>query len=472
MWKILLCIILVFISCNSEEYIENNTAGQSLYDNENLVYDHYRNSLNEASTVGNKQIFNQQTVDSSGITCTDSCVSSPLHIAIVPMSFGHPDVLSEINNTIALVRASKPSENYTINVIHGEQNIMRDLLSLNPDIIVGPFGTQDIPILQRQLRDAGLNIPVISLDTRSTKNVSRIITMRDRDTEIAAKKDTIHNLGYKVEDDISSIMEVLKKKNYKHYAMFAPNNEIGASSYETFSKYAKKNKQEISRVEFYETDNPDIAKYVNRLKNAIKQTYYENVANGKFQEDNHTFANKIVSRKGDTVILKNGARYYKRTKTLDAIIIDASVKDFPKILDLINQDQAFDNILLVASPRTADAIIEMLNNPNYAPIDKPILFPSNFGVYRAYYEVYKNTFNSAPTRLSTTVYETIRYILDIHERSSIKEGLDTKALPVFTGLNGTIVINQNAKTTSRFVNVSRLQNGRVEEIVDSYKKLQ
>jgi hypothetical protein len=453
MWKILLCIILVFISCNSEEYIENNTAGQSLYDNENLVYDHYRNSLNEASKVDNKQIFNQQPVDSSGITCTDSCVSSPLRIAIVPMSFGHPDVLSEINNTIALVRASKPSENYTINVINGEQNIMRDLLSLNPDIVVGPFGTQDIPILQKQLKEAGLNIPIISLATRGIN------------------KDNIHNLGYKVEDDISSIMEILKKKNYKHYAMFAPNNDIGASSYETFTKYAKKNKQEISRVEFYETDNPDIEKYINRLKNAIKQTYYENVANGKFQEDNHTFANKIVSRKGDTVILKNGARYYKRTKTLDAIIIDASVKDFPKILDLINQDRAFDNVLLVASPRTADAIIEMLNSPNYTPIDKPILFPSNFGVYRAYYEVYKNTFNSAPTRLSTTIYETIRYILDIHERSTIKDGLNTKALPVFTGLNGTIVVNQNAKTVSRFVNVSRLQNGRVEEIVDSYKQL-
>jgi hypothetical protein len=470
MWKILLCIILVFVSCNSEEYIETNTAGQSLYDNENLVYDNYRHSLNETSKIDHTQTVKQQPTDSTSITCKESCVSSPLRIVIVPMSFSHQDVLSEINNTIALVRASKPSENYTINVINGEQNIMRDLLSLNPDIIVGPFGTQDIPILQKQLKEAGLNIPVISLATRGTKNVSRIISVGDQDTEMSTRKDTIHNLGYKVEDDVASIMDALKKKSYKHYTMFAPNNDIGASSYETFTKYAKKNKQEISRVEFYETDNTDITKYINRLKNAINQTYYENVANGKFQEDNHTFANKIASKKEDTVILKNGTKYHKKTKTMDAIIIDASVKDFPIILDLINQDRAFDNVLLVASPRTTDAIIEMLNSPNNHSIEKPILFPSNFGVYRAYYEVYKNTFNKAPTRLSTTVYETVRYILDIHERSSIKDGLDTKALPVFTGLNGTIVVNQSAKTVSRFVNVSRLQNGRVEEIVDSYKQ--
>ena len=466
MQKFLLCIIFILVGCYDGKTLDS-TVGQSLYENENLVYDTYR--FNDTSKGANIKTID--AVIDDNVSCVKSCMKSSLRIAIVLMNFDNPSITKEINNTLALIKASKISDNYVVKVIHGT-DIVQQLTLIKPDIIVGPFKKIDLSLLKTQLHKARLDIPIISLIVRKNTKRKRYVNALNSYNGMHTKlRHPMYNLSYNVEDDMASMMKVLQKRNYQNYIMFAPNNDVGAHIYELFVKQAKKNKQMISMVEFYDTSRNDMTKHINRLKRAIHQEYYENIKNGKIHKNIHSFTKQIQNTKNDIVTLKNGNKYRKKIKTTDAIIIDASPEDFIKIFNIINKDKAFSGITLVGSSRIADAIISALNNDIHLPSETSIIFPSNIAVYRTYYEIYKNTFNIAPTRLSTTVYEAIRYILDVHSKSDIKDGLDVGVLPIFAGLNGTMMVNYKKGTTVRFVNISILENGRVKEIINTYKEL-
>ncbi len=459
-------VTFVCFGCASEKYLID-VAGQTMHDNEALIYDNYRH------TVLNKKIINEDlainSVDNNSNFCVESCIIRPLRIAIMPMGYSNKFLLDEIKNTIALLSLSIPPKDYVTKVF-SDENIVQDILSYNPDIIVGPFQQSDVIDLKKQLISNDINTTIISLVN------GKQVYKKYQNRLFANGGIQIHNMGYSANDDISSIMRYLSTKNYKRYAMLASNDEIGAGLYKTFARQAEANKQTISRVEFYDTSEGNINRHINRLKSAIVQTYYKNIETGEVQEDDYSFAKKITETltddKGNKIAVvekgKKTIKYYQKERSLHAIIIDANATNLPIILENISQNDAFKDILLVASPRTVDALIETYDDgQRYASLNNIIALPSHFSVYSAYYAAFKDAFQTSPTRISTTLYDTLTYIVQLHAKSNVLSGYRPKHLPVFVGVNGTMkAITPSAQ---RFVNVSIMNHGVIEESVDSYK---
>lgn len=465
MYRLLLVIVLAFTSCANEEYVKD-VAGQTLHDNENLLYDNYRYAVfNKGRNV------TEIKWDETGIekkACTDSCVSRPLHIGVMPMGFSRPEVLAEIKNTVALVQTTQPAHICTIQILDSK-NPQQELIAFSPDVIVGPFLETDLRELERYISETALEkTPAVIALTKHGKNKSRHFLFTSHDA-LSQQDSVIYQMGYNAESDISSLMNTLSKHKYQNFAMFAMHDDIGASLYKDFSKIANENKQDVSRVEFYESDLTDIEKYLSRLKKAVKQTYYQHETTGKIKEDTHSFTKDIKMKEGDTVVLKNDARYAIKYRILDAIILDVDRSHILTLLEAIANDETLKNIVLVATPRTVDAIVNTAGDARYANIPNTILFPAHYGLYSAYHNVYKNTFGKAPTRVSSTLYEILLYTIKNQERYDIKEGFDPSVIPVYVGLNGTLVVDKNG--TTRYVNVSKMERGRISEIVDTYKTL-
>jgi hypothetical protein len=462
MYKFFLIVILAFTACASEEYI-TDVAGQTLHDNENLLYDNYRyavfNKKQGSSAMGS------DLMEVGDVACVDSCITRPLRIAVIPMSFSYPEILTEIKNTVALVQASHSLQNYNIKVLDST-NLSQELLAYSPDIIIGPFTDSDLKALQQHMQETNTSVPVIALTKgKHIRQSSQMLSVIDATDDRGHK--FIYQMGYNAQDDIQSIMGALKTEGYQNFAMFATNDDIGASLYKDFNKIANVNKQDILRVEFYEVDLVDIDKYIARLRKSVKQTYYEHAVTGKVREDTHSFTKHIASKDGNIVTLENKQKYYKKYRILDAIIIDVDSNQISTVLERISQDETLKNITLITSPRSVDAIISTIGDVQYSAIENTILFPSHFALYSAYYNVYRNTFNQKPTRISSTLYEALMYTVKSNEKHDIKEGFKLETIPVFVGLNGTIVLNK--ETVHRFVNISKMQRGEVTEVVDTYK---
>ncbi len=461
MYKFFLVVILAFTACASEEYI-TDVAGQTLHDNENLLYDNYRYAVfNKKKTGMPSEDMQSETVDDA--LCIESCVTRPLRVAVIPMSFSHADILTEIKNTVALVQASHFLQNYNIKVLDSS-NISQELLSYSPDIIIGPFTDSDLKALQKHMSETETSVPVVSLT--KGKHIHQSSPMFSVADATHSSREWIYQIGYNAQDDIQSIMDNLKNDGYQNFAMFAMNDDVGASLYKDFNKTAQNNKQDILRVEFYESDLVDINKYIARLKKTIRQPYYEHTVTGRIEEDTHSFTKHIISKADNIVTLNNKQQYYKKYRTLDAIILDAGSGQLYNILERISQDDELKSIPLIATPRSSDAIIATMTDEKYSAIENTILFPSHFTLYNAYYNVYRNTFNQRPTRISSTLYEALMYTVKSNEKHDIRKGFKLTTIPVFVGLNGTLVLNKEA--VRRFVNISKMQRGEITE-VDTYK---
>jgi hypothetical protein len=301
--------------------------------------------------------------------------------------------------------------------------------------------------VQKQVSSSHTKTPIVSL---ASKNISG---------------DGLYNFGYRAEVGIGSIMSFAKSRGYKNIVMFSSNNEIGGSTYKMFASVAKTNKQEIPIVEFYEANSDEFTKYISRLKSATIQTYYQNINSGKIQKDDFNFTKDITSTEDNIVTHSSGERFHKKYKKVDAIIIDASAKDFQKVYNVIASEEVFKDIPLIGSPRIVDGIIEMLllGGGKY---EKEIIFPSNFEKYRDYYEVYKNTFNQTPTRFSATIYETIQYLLSAHQIKAIDNinGIAMNKGVILDGVNGKMIPEKDGRTIRRIIDVYSFQNGDVNMV--------
>lgn len=465
MFNILLLSLMLLISCGRTE--NQRSSMESL----NYISKKEISASQKLSDSKDKEVFldyaSKQEIEP---LCIKSCTSRPLRIAITPISYSYPEVIKEIQNTLSLIyKSGKVVHN--INIIEND-DFENKLSMFKPDIIVGPFNEVDMPILKKHLKNMNLEIPVISLATRNfntnIKNnpVKNTVSIFDE-----TKNSPVYNMGYRVEDEITVLMEFLKSKDYHQYIMLAPNNDLGANTYDLFKKYAKKNGNQISQVEFYEENDESIAKHLERLSHAIKQTYYKNVKTGKAQEDIYSFTKDIVATEGDVVIMKNGSKFYKRYQYVEGIIIDASSKNLKAILDFIYKDPLYRNITIILSPRTVNGIIDILQNDasTASQIGEFIVMPTQFATYRPYYELYKNEFNLSPTRLSTTLYESIKYIFEIHEADDIQNHhFNVGKIPVFDGINGIMVADYKNKSFVRYPSIIILKNGVVKEI-NSYE---
>ena len=447
MQKLFLCALLMFISCNNNTISTSTQSNVNHYntlaENEGLIYDNYRTRKKHMNIELSETVNNLH----SGI-CVTSCVTKPLQIAIVPMNASSSTTIGEIKNTIAMLKFSTSYSKYEINIIEGVALVAQSLIAISPDIIIGPFDEKDLSYLRQQMHSNKINAKLISL---TSKDIS---------------DENVYNFGYKANANIVSIINYAKKMNYKNFIMFAPNNEIGGKSYKIFSEIAKNNKQEISRVEFYEQDLSDINKYIARLKNAAIETYYQNTKTGKIQKDDFNFTSKITSTEDGIITHQSGERFYKKSKKIDAIIIDASAKDLKKIYEAIANEDSLKNIPLIGSPRIADGILEMIiNEDNIQQFDTEILFPASWEQYRNHYEIYKNTFNNPPTRLSTTIYETLQYILKTNQVQPIEKTSKTLFSNItIDGINGKMIPIPENNTINRTTDINSFKNGTVNQI--------
>ena len=464
-------ILLVFflMSCTQRHYVD----GQSLYDNESLVYDNYQHSYLAQEQL-QKDTLNVKAVQSApkfeegsnsisrklskkDITCTNNCDRHSLRVAIAPMSFDDEVILREIKQTVALLGTQKQSEGAYIKMLDGDGSDVRSyiiqLISFGPNVIVGPFSESDTKSLYQYLMQFDLNIPIVSL------------------TNIKSSKEGLNGVsyfGYKVEDDVKSLINTLDNEyGYKNYAMIAPNSKIGSYNYNLFKKHTSINDRKMFRTEFYDADSLNMVKHIQRLKSSLFQVYYENVDNGKISEDSRAFTKKIESTDGDIVTLKNGDKYYKKKSKLDAIIIDALSDNFLNILQEFARNNAFNDTVLIGSSRTTDAIIQtMYNNIGvYRLIDKPFLMASNFKFYQMFYNAYTEQFGTNPTRISTTLYETLVYVIKLHHEGGLRNGnIYLQEMPEFVGLNGRIIIPRGSNMVFRHIPVSQLLNGEISTL--------
>jgi hypothetical protein len=175
-----------------------------------------------------------------------------------------------------------------------------------------------------------------------------------------------------------------------------------------------------------------------------------------------------VSPNGESVEVTetvDGRRFYKKSKTLDAVIIDADLNSLPVIVDFFEKNKDLKNITLVASSRTVDAL--SLKGGEVVNSSVAVFFASNFGIYNEYVQKYLEVYGERPSRLSVTLYETVKYALEVGMKN---EEFKVQSVPVFVGLNGTMAVGKKGDV-ERFVNISKLQNGEVREILDSYRFL-
>ncbi len=468
MQRLLFCLLLMFTSCNNNNIEKTEMDAQystgTLSENESLIYDNYKFSnikkgMNVTLVDEKPDVAFEQQSD----LCITSCFRKPLKIVILPMNFGSAAIMNEIKNTLTILKFGVNYSKYNIQTLEGTIAAMQSLSTIEPDIIIGPFNEKDTLLLQRQIGLHHINIPIVSLATKQLPG------------------DGLYNFGYNVESGVLAIMRYAKDKHYKNLVMFAPNNEIGGNSYKMFLGIAKANKQDISRVELYEPDSDDITKYITRLKSSAIQTYYENLNSGKIQKDDFGFTSQIVATEGNTVTHTSGQKFYKKYKKIDAIIIDSSSKDFKKIYDAIASEEAFKDIPIIGSPRIVDSVIELvLGGSNgsgtidvsgsviggYTNIEKEIIFPANYEKYKDYYEVYKNTFNQPPTRLSATIYETLQYILKVHQVKAIDNisGIAMNKINITDGVNGQLMTDRDGRTIQRVIGIHSFKNGVVKEV--------
>ena len=447
MKRLLFCVFLMFVSCNNNR-IPNavmNYNASTLADNESLIYDNYKFSSSKkgmnVQLATEKQFFPQEEI------CSTSCVKRSLQVAILPMNTGSSVVINEIQNALTILKFGVNYSKYTVNVLEGTTLAMQSMQAMMPDVIVGPFNEKDVIALQRQISSNHVKTPIVSL---ASKNISG---------------DGLYNFGYRAEVPITSIMNFARGRGYKNLAMFSSNNEVGGSTYKMFASVAKANKQEIPVIEFYESNSDDFTKHISRLKSATIQTYYQNVNSGKIQKDDFNFTKDITSTEGNVVTHSSGEKFYRKYKKVDAIIVDASAKDFKKIYPILASEEVFKDIPLIGSPRIVDGVIEMLLSEG-EKYEKEITFPSNFEKYRDYYEVYKNTFNQTPTRFSATIYETMQYLLNVHQMKPIDNinGVAMNKGVILDGVNGKMIPDEDGRTIRRVIDVYSFQNGDVKQV--------
>ncbi len=445
MKRLLFCVFLMFVSCNNNQITNSKYDSSSLSDNESLIYDNYKFSNTKKRM--DVKLVPQEHISLQEEICSTSCVRRPLQIAILPINAGGASMMSEIQNALTILKFGVNYSKYTVNVVEGTTLAMQSIQAMMPDVIVGPFNEKDVLAVQKQISSNHTKTPIVSL---ASKNISG---------------GGLYNFGYRAEVGINSIMSFAKSREYKNLVMFASNNEIGGSNYKMFSSAAKGNKQEIPFVEFYEANSDDLSKYISRLKSATIQIYYQNVNSGKIQKDDFNFTKDITANEENVVTHSSGERFYKKYKKVDAVIIDASAKDFQRVYRAIASEEAFKDIPLIGSPRIVDGIMEMLLSDG-EKYEKEIVFPSNFEKYRDYYEIYKNTFNQAPTRFSATIYETMQYLLNVHQIKAIDniDGIAMNKGVILDGVNGKMIPDSDGRTIRRVVDVYSFQNGDVQRV--------
>ncbi len=458
MKRLLCCIFLMFVSCNNNQ-ITNPMSASQYNSSSNPVkpisamYDAYKpNTSIKGLNVSHAQPM--QYSDQPPV-CLTSCVKKTLHISILPMTASSPTVITEIQNALTMVKFTGNYEKYTVNIIEGTDFALRSLQSTVQDIIVGPFNEKDVIAVQHQVGTSGVKTPIASL---ASKNLSG---------------GGLYNFGYRAEVGVMSIIDFAKNRGYKTLAMLSSNNEIGGSNYKMFSSIAKQNKIDVLSVEFYEPNVEDVSKYISRLKSAAVQAYYQNIRTSKIQKDDFNFTKDIIATEGEIVTHVSGEKFHKQHVRIDAIILDTSSKDFFKIYSAIASDSILSQIPLIGSPRVADGIIEMLISGGES-ISQEIFFPSNFETYRDYYEVYKNTFNQSPTRFSATIYETIQYLLTVHQVQEIDamRGVAMSKISTIDGVNGKMVPDIDGRTIRRIVDIYSFKDGVVKRVDSQVDRLE
>lgn len=450
MYRIFLSAFLLIFACKTSSR-NVNVSSLSLRDNENMIYENYIFSNKYKApepvpqdTVPSK-VYSPFVAQTNDATCVYGCTTPPLRIAVMPMSFKSKTALDEISNIVAFLNSNINQNKYHVSIINPEQDFINDFGIVPPDVIIGPFTDEDVQSLYSSLKQNNINVPIISLTTKSS------IT-----------SDDVRYFGYSVDDTIGSVIDEMQKKDIKSYGILVPNTAIGSATYNLFKKRIDASGGKLARVEFYEEDAPgSMQKYVDKIKMAVNQVYYV-AQNGTIIEDDHSFTKKIKEEDDKTVTLKDGSKYERKYKKMGALILDADPQYFEPLFDMVANDPEFEDILLLGTTRVADAVIKMTQAQKYESYKKPLLFPANFGLYRDFYLSYAQQFNIPPTKLGVTLYETAIYLITLHDKSDITKGLKLQNLPVFVGLNGTMVANRE-KNITRYTDTSEFKKGRVTE---------
>lgn len=448
MYKIYLLVFLLLLACDDTSRDINS---MSLRDNENMVYDNYidHSKYKDPEPIPQdtlpSQLSNPFIAQSNDASCVYGCTTPPLRIAVMPMSFKSEIVAHEILNTVDFLNSNINQNKYHVSIIESGQDFIKDFMIVQPDVIIGPFTEDDIKSLHTSLKQNNINIPVITLATKSS-----------------ISSNNIRYFGYSVDDTVSSIVDTIKKNDIQNYGLLVPNTATGSATYNLLKKRIDDTGKKLSRVEFYEEGSPsNMQKYVNKIKMAVNQVYYV-AQDGKVIEDDHSFAKKIKEENDTSVTLKDGTMYQKKHTKMGALIIDADPKYFEALFDMMVQDPIFEDVLLLGTARIIDAIIPMTHTGKYESCSKPLLFPANFSVYRNFYVSYGREFSTPPSKISITLYETAVYLITLHDKSDITKGLKLQDLPVFIGLNGTMVA-RGERSVMRYTNTSEFKNGNVME---------
>lgn len=425
----------------------------SLEDNESMVYENYikqshiqkQNAYNNGSNISNIVVPNASNYsyfinENTDVNCLYNCPNPPLKIGVVPMSFSQEGIMREIENTIAFVNSNVNTKQYNIYILNKEE--LESLEFFAPDIIVGPFKDEDVKEIAEILEKQNLQTPVVSLATN-----------------VVVSNPDIYYFGFSNDDIAKSTIESTNKIGFENYGILMPNSAVGSATYNLFKKHIEDSGKGISRVEFYdESSMHTIDRFLEKLQISLNQKYFI-AEDGAIVEDSYSFTKNIKQSDDKTVTMKDGKIYEKAYKKMDAIIIDASDENFEAIIKAVVNNKAFDGVQVIGSPRIVDGVVIVNSKESFADISKPVLFPANYEFYSRFYLSYLNQFGKKPTRLSTTLYETLVYLMSIHEKKDITKGFDVYKIPEFSGLNGNIVIN--GKSVVRFTDLNEFKNGEV-----------
>ena len=437
------------MSCSNSQ---RDVTHLSLSDNEDMLYDNYIKThavreVQEAPRQNSVSSHNQFVNPENDVHCVYTCATPPLRIGIMPMSFSTQSALEEINNTIAFVKSNVDSHKYHISII--DKDTLQNLSLVDLDVIIGPFKDDDVKLIDETLKKQKLSIPVISLTTK-----------------ILSSSSNIYYFGYSADDIIKSTVENATKMGFTNYGVLMPNNAVGSATYNLFKKHIENSGKNVARVEFYdESSMENIQKFIGKLQMSINQKYYV-AADGTVFEDNFSFAKNIKDDNEKSVTLKDGKKYDKKYKKMDALIVDSDMKNLDIIFQELSQHPEFARVAIIGSPRIVDGVITMSEKEKYADISKGLLFPASYKFYRNFYISYTEQFGKNPTRLGTTLYETIIYLITLHNKNDITKELNFKELPMFVGLNGNMVISHGNKHLLRTVNMCEFKNGTVTELVN------
>ena len=444
--------LLLFIVCACKNGSSRDIKHFSLEDNESMIYENYtmqhngvaKDEKNEvlvernAGLAGNSYFLNQK----NDINCLYNCEQSILKIGVVAMSLTGQGTLEEIENTIAFLNSNIDGRQYSVFSLKKED--LTDLSILSPDIIVGPFKDSDVQELEKTLQKQNLNTPIVSLTTT-----------------VNSSKPNIYYFGYSNNDIVQSTIQTGDKMGFENYGVLMPNNAIGSATYNLFKKHIDNAGKKISRVEFYDDSSIDtISKFISKIEIAVKQKYYIS-QDGTIIDDNYSFTKNIKTENEKSITLNNGQRYEKKYKKMDALIIDSDDKNFEVIFDALTQNKAFEDVVIVGSPRIIDSVIFAAKKEKYLQIEKPLMFSGNYEFYSNFYTSYLEQFGIRPTRLSTTLYETLVYLIALHKKHDITQEFNPAKLPEFAGLNGDIFVNH--KSAIRSGKMCEFKNGKVKE---------